>query len=600
MTVPAPLPTDEARRIERLRALAILDTAPEEMFDALVRLAADICEVPISLVSLVDSDRQWFKANVGLPGVTETPRDIAFCSHAILDDDVMEISDATLDSRFANNPLVTSDPSIRFYAGAPLKMSDGTKLGTLCVIDRHAKRLSSWQLKMLGNLAAAVVQGIEFRRRAIEAINSLASSEAVAAKSERFVKSIADAMPGMVAYWDSSLLCRFANKRYGEWFGKLPEELIGVKTIKELLGEELFVRNEIYIRGVLAGKQQQFERTLTKADGTLGYTWANYVPDFNSAGVVVGFFVLVTDVTPLKEAKAGLELAASVYESIDDGITVTDANATILTVNPAFTKITGYAAEEVIGQNPRIFKSERHDNAFYSAMWLELTTKGRWEGELWNRRKNGDVYPERMSISAVRDSEGAVIRYVAVFNDISDYWRKDEHVRHLAFHDALTDLPNRSLLTERLERQISLSEREHRKLAVLFLDLDGFKHVNDTLGHAVGDDLLKVVAQILLASVRQSDTVARLGGDEFVIMLDNPANRDEVTHIASRIVTKINEPMSLRGHPIHIGTSMGIAIFPNDGSTPTDLVQNADKAMYAAKTSQKNTYRFFDEGTTVS
>lgn len=424
--------------------------------------------------------------------------------------------------------------------------------------------------------------------------NAEISALAAAAEGERFLKSITDAVPGMVAYWDDGLRCRFANKRYLEWFGRLPEELIGIVTLKELLGEKLFALNEPYILGALAGAPQRFERTLTKADGTIGYTWASYIPDFDAAGKVIGFIVLVTDVTPLKEAESGLKLAASVYTSTDDGITVTDASALILTVNPAFTKITGYTAEEAIGQNPSILKSNRQDQAFYIAMWRDITSNGRWEGELWNRRKNGEVYLARMTITAVRDEAGAVLRYVAVFNDITDLWRKDEHIRHLAFHDALTDLPNRSLLMERLDRQIAMSEREKRELAIMFLDLDGFKLVNDTLGHEVGDDVLKAVAQRIVNLVRQTDTVARLGGDEFVIMLDNPGNRDELAYIASRIIDTVNEPISLCGKTAHVGTSVGIATFPSDGKTPADLILSADTAMYAAKTLGKNTHRFFD------
>lgn len=420
-----------------------------------------------------------------------------------------------------------------------------------------------------------------------------------AAEREHFIKSVTDAIPGMVAYWDSSLLCRFANKRYLEWFGRLPEELIGLVTLNELLGEKIFALNEPYILGALAGVAQRFERTLTKEDGTISYTWANYIPDVDTHGAVVGFFVLVTDVTPLKEAETGLELAASVYASTDDGIMITDANAVILTANPAFTRITGYTAEEVIGQKPSILKSHRQDQAFYAAIWRDIADKGRWEGELWNRRKNGEVYPERMTITVARDAAGAALRYVAVFRDITDLWRKDEHIRHLAFHDALTDLPNRSLLMELLGRQIAISEREKRELAVLFLDLDGFKTVNDTLGHVVGDDVLKAVAQKIRALIRQTDTVARLGGDEFVILLDNPMNRDKVAQIAGLIIAAINEPGIFRGTTTRLGASVGIAMFPIDGTTPADLISSADTAMYAAKIGGKNACRFFDAAMTV-
>ena len=186
-----------------------------------------------------------------------------------------------------------------------------------------------------------------------------------------------------------------------------------------------------------------------------------------------------------------------------------------------------------------------------------------------------------------------------MFHDITDVWHKNEHIRHLAFHDPLTDLPNRSLLMERLERQIALGDREQRSMAVLFLDLDRFKFVNDNFGHDIGDDLLKSVAQKLQALVRHSDTVARLGGDEFVIKLNNPANGEEVAHIAERIVTVINEPMVFGGKTVQVGTSIGIALYPTDGETPAELIRNADTALYAAKSSGKNTYRFYSPSMTV-
>ena len=444
-------------------------------------------------------------------------------------------------------------------------------------------------------LISSVAEGRQrANMRARHAKEQAESFARTAAKRERFIISITDAMPGMVGYWDSCLRCRFANKRYLEWFGKLPEELIDIVTLKELLGEKLFAFNEPYILGALAGVSQHFERPLTKADGTIGYTWANYIPDIDATGVVAGFFVLITDVTPLKEAETELKLAASVYSSTDDGITVTDADGVILTVNPAFTRITGYTEAEAIGQKPNILKSNRQDQAFYTAMWQEVADNGRWEGELWNRRKNGDVYPQRLTITVARDAAGEALRYVAVFRDITELWRKDEHIRHLAVHDALTDLPNRTLLMERLGRQIAMCEREQRELAVLFLDLDGFKAVNDTLGHIVGDDVLKAVAQKILAWTRQTDTVARIGGDEFVIMLDNPENREMVAQISTRIIATVNEPMIFRGMTAQVGTSIGIAMFPGDGSTPADLIASADTAMYAAKTGGKNAYRFFD------
>lgn len=432
----------------------------------------------------------------------------------------------------------------------------------------------------------------KFEVELLNARNRAESSALALAESENFVKTVTDAMPSLVAYWDKDLRCRFANKTYLEWFGKLPEAIIGT-TLQDLLGERLFTLNEPYILEVLAGEIQVFERTLTKTDGSTCFTLTNYLPDFDALGVVVGFFVLVSDVTTIKAAELELRLAASVFECTVEGIMVTDDQGIILSVNAAFFKITGYTAEEVIGQTPRLLKSNRHDQDFYATLWQTIASEGCWEGEIWNRRKDGEVFLEWQSITAIHGATDEPVRYVSVFNDITKFWQKDERMRHLALHDSLTDLPNRTLLMERLDYLLATTEREQRNIAVLFLDLDGFKSVNDKLGHDIGDDLLKSVAKKLLAQVRHLDTVARLGGDEFVILLDNPVNNDEVERIATRIVATINVPMELRGKSASVGVSIGIAMHPVHGQTTTELMKNADTAMYAAKKAGKNTYHFF-------
>lgn len=427
--------------------------------------------------------------------------------------------------------------------------------------------------------------------RANEVKKHSGSKAIPSAASEPFFQSIIDALPNMIGYWDMNLHFRYANKAYQAWFGKLPEEIIGTH-IRDLMGEQLYALNEPYIIKALAGETQQFERTLQKADGSVGYIVGNYMPDISPDGTVAGIIIMANDVTRIKEAEAQLELAASVFRNTIEGITVTNAQGIILSVNAAFSSITGYQSDEVIGQNTRLLKSHRHDQAFFVAMWCEITSKGQWKGSLWNRRKNGAVYLQRMTITMIRDSQGNPIRYVSVFNDITDLWHEDEYLKHLAFHDALTDLPNRTLLMERLDQQIAIAKREQCGMALLFLDLDRFKFVNDTFGHNVGDDLLKMVAQKLLAQVRQSDTVARLGGDEFIIQLRNRTNKNDVRHIAERIIGTINEPMELHGAQVQIGASIGIAMFPQDGNDSITLMKNADTAMYAAKKAGKNTVRF--------
>ncbi len=423
------------------------------------------------------------------------------------------------------------------------------------------------------------------KARSIESTRDLA-------QSKHFLETITNSLPGLIAYWDKDLRCRFANQSFLDWFGKAPETMLGI-SIQELMGERLFSLNEPYIRGALKGEKQQFERSLTKANGSVGHALVNYVPDIKANGEVAGMFVLVSEVTLLKEAEARLQLAASVFHNTVEGILVTDADSTILSVNPSFTQITGYTAEEAIGKTPRILKSKHHDQAFYAAMWRDINTTGHWQGEIWNRRKNGEVYLEQLTITKVHRSNSEPIQYVSVFNDITKSRYNDERIKHLAFHDALTDLPNRFLLMDRLDHQMAKAERDKSCLAVMFLDLDRFKAVNDTLGHEIGDDLLRSVAQKLQAQVRQSDTVSRLGGDEFIILLDSPANDEEVAYIAGRVLAAIREPMEFRGRAAQVGASIGIAMFPRDGNTPVELIQRADAAMYAVKERGRNTYRFF-------
>jgi diguanylate cyclase (GGDEF)-like protein/PAS domain S-box-containing protein len=420
----------------------------------------------------------------------------------------------------------------------------------------------------------------KFEVELLDARNRAESSLLALAERESFVKTFIDAVPGLVTYWDKDLCCRFVNKTYLEWFGTLPEAIISTTL------------NEPSVLGVLAGESQVFEATLTKADGSICFTTANYLPDFNALGAVVGFFVLVCDITTVKTTELELRLAARVFECTVEGIMVTDDQGIILSVNAAFSKITGYTAKEAIGQTPRLLKSNHHDQDFYAALWQIIASVGCWEGEIWNRRKDGEVFLEWQSITAIHGANFEPVRYVSVFNDITKFWQKNERMRHLAVHDSLTDLPNRTLLVERLDHLLAMTEREHRNIAVLFLDLDGFKAVNDKLGHDIGDDVLKSVAKKLLAQVRQLDTVARLGGDEFVILLDNPMNNDEVAGIAARIVSIINVPVELRGKSASVGVSIGIAMYPVDGRTTAELMKSADTAMYAAKLAGKNSYKF--------
>ena len=288
-----------------------------------------------------------------------------------------------------------------------------------------------------------------------------------------------------------------------------------------------------------------------------------------------------------------LMLAGTVIDNTSEGVMITDAAGRILSVNPAFCQITGYAAEEALGNKASMLKSDRHDHAFFCNMWSLLARDGCWQGEMWNRRKNGDLYLQRLSINRVPGEEGVADTYVGVFNDITDQRRKEEKILHLAFHDPLTDLPNRLLLQDRLDHAISRARRESRKLAVMFIDLDHFKSVNDSHGHDLGDLALCEAADRIKAALREMDTVARMGGDEFLALLEDIVDAGDCGGIAQGMIDSLCRPMSLGDHRVLMGASIGIAVYPEDGGTSGDLIRVADDAMYRAKSAGRNTFRFF-------
>lgn len=289
-----------------------------------------------------------------------------------------------------------------------------------------------------------------------------------------------------------------------------------------------------------------------------------------------------------------LRLACSIMESTSEGILVTDEHGTIIYVNPAFTRITGYRAEEAIGNKPNLLKSDHHDLSFYNALWQALLTEGRWEGEIWNRRKDGSAYPELLTINRIPATDGAPVCYASVFRDISVLHQANERIQYLAFHDALTGLPNRALFQDRLEQAVERAKREQQRLAVIFIDLDGFKEINDNLGHDIGDLLLQEIAQRIRDRLRRgTDTVARLGGDEFVVLMEDLSDPGHCITLAAEIIEDVATPVALRGHAVRVGASLGIAFFPEDGDDTLELMKRADIAMYAAKAAGKSTYRLF-------
>lgn len=295
----------------------------------------------------------------------------------------------------------------------------------------------------------------------------------------------------------------------------------------------------------------------------------------------------------VEERTARNRLASAVIENTAEGVMVMTPDATIVEVNPAFTRITGYPSGEVIGQPAKILRSDKHDAHFFDLGWQQLRTTGRWEGEMWSRRRDGEIFLERRTIDAVRSAKGEVTHYVSVFNDITDDYEKDQQLLHQALHDPLTGLGNRKLLMERLDQGIARAARYRKRLGVLFFDLDQFKAVNDSLGHHIGDELLRGIAQRLSKRLRATDTLARLGGDEFVVLMSDLERPTDAVVLAQGLLDVFSKPFELPETRIHMRTSLGIAIYPDDGTEPDVLMKNADMALYAAKAAGRNTYHFF-------
>ncbi|HRD67179.1 MAG TPA: EAL domain-containing protein [Candidatus Competibacter sp.] len=383
------------------------------------------------------------------------------------------------------------------------------------------------------------------------------------------------------------------NRRFEELFGYAEDEMLGQGT--EILYPTVEFYDAIGERAYSAlavGETYIEEVWFKRKDGSRfwGYLHGKALDLQQPRGASVWIFA---DLTEQKHAQERLRLAASVFENTAEGIMITDTDRIILAINRGFTEITGYAAEEVIGKTPALLHSGRQSPVVYREMWEAIRRSGKWRGEIWNRRKNGEIYAELLSISAVKDEDGQATHYVGVFSDITAQKQAEQQLSFLAHHDSLTGLPNRVLFNDRLTHAIRRAARESVQVAVLFIDLDHFKNVNDTLGHHLGDRLLWMVTGELQKTVRASDTLARLGGDEFALLVEGLDGVQDAFLVAQKLLGVFAQSFALAEHELYISASIGIAMYPNDGQDAHDLVKNADAAMYQAKAKGRNSYHCY-------
>ncbi|WP_282339834.1 MULTISPECIES: phosphodiesterase DibA [Pseudomonas] len=303
--------------------------------------------------------------------------------------------------------------------------------------------------------------------------------------------------------------------------------------------------------------------------------------------------------TARRANEASLRQAAAVFDSTLEGVLVTDTEQRIVHVNRAFQRITGYEEKEVMGKVPSMFQSGRHDDAFYQVMWKSLNQRGEWSGEIWNRRKSGEIFPIWQNLRAIHDENGELSHYVAVFSDITAIKRSQNELDHLAHHDPLTSLPNRLLFIERVESALKRIFADKRGGAVMVVDLDHFKHINESLGHNIGDQLLKGVAERLRGLLEDGMTLARMGGDEFALIYEDCPHVEQAAALATRILEEIKAPFSLGGHELFTGASIGISLYPGDARTVQQLLRNADSALFKAKSSGREGYAFYTQELTA-
>ncbi|MGZ5628681.1 MAG: EAL domain-containing protein [Methylobacter sp.] len=419
-------------------------------------------------------------------------------------------------------------------------------------------------------------------------------------ESEARFRTMADSAPVLIWIAGPDKSFHYFNKGWLEFTGRSLEQEAGNGWIANVHPEDFQHCFNTYVTCFDARQEFRMEYRLRRSDGEYRWLLDHGVPLYDEQNTFLGYIGSCIDITQRKLAEANLRIASTAFES-QEAMLITDKSQNILRVNQAFVRVTGYSADEAVGKTPKLLKSGRQDPEFYHAMWEVLSRDGHWQGEIWNQRKNGEVYPEWLNITAVTDDRGQVTNYVASFTDITERKTAEDEIQYLAFHDPLTRLPNRRLLLERLKHGIDVEKREGKQLALLMLDLDRFKAVNDSLGHQAGDLLLQQVAERISARLREVDLVVRLGGDEFIVLLEDIVHPDNAARVAKEIIEELSRPFRLnQTDDVRIGASIGISLYPQHGAKAEVLLDHADAALYHAKDQGRGCYAYFSEDLTVA
>ncbi|MES2994175.1 MAG: diguanylate cyclase [Pseudomonadota bacterium] len=599
--VPAPLPTNEAARLAALHRLRVLDTLPEQVYDDIVHLAAQLCGTPIGLISLIDGDRQWFKARIGLPA-DETPRDMAFCAHAIAGDEpLLMVEDATRDARFDDNPLVTGDPGIRFYAGAPIVTSDGHALGTVCVIDTAPNRLTDAQVRSLQALARQATALLELRLRTLVSEEQSRALERLGAEADEERRRSAEMLDlvlrgGNLGLWDLHVPSgRFnASPRECEMLG---HDLTAAHRIvwRELLHPEDRAVVDRAILAHLAGETAyyQIEHRLRHADGRWIWVLAHAViaeraPD-GSPLRIVGTHL---DVTERKLAERALGDSQRRLRLITDSLPAMvahiDGEQRYRFLSGHIQRTHGIDTDAALGRTMR----EVRGDAVYADLQphVEAALRGQPTSFVYTERVGERTLQYQSHYVPDVEAGGRVLGFYAMTFDITELRETRARLEQLARIDPLTGLPNRRQFDERIREGMARARRLKQPMAVMFLDIDHFKSINDSLGHAGGDAVLCEFARRLRESVRITDTVARFAGDEFVLLLEGVATPADLDALADKVVRGIRPPFEVGGLARSVTTSAGVAVYDGAALDAPALLAQADRALYRAKQAGRDRY----------
>jgi diguanylate cyclase (GGDEF)-like protein/PAS domain S-box-containing protein len=637
MSIPRLAP-HEVNRLEALQGYKILDTDAEQAFDALTALAAYICGTPIALVSLVDAHRQWFKSKVGLEA-TETPRELAFCAHAIQQpDELLIVPNALEDERFATNPLVTSDPNIRFYAGAPLVTPKGYAIGTLCAIDRVPRQLAPQQIEALRALSCQVMAQLELR---LNLFNLVQTNEALRQSEERY-RTLYEDTPSMYFTVSQEAKILSVNRFGAEKLGYTVEELVGQPGLNIIHEDDKKFVLDKFIQHLQNPTQMaHWESRKVRKDGSVLWVKENIRTVQNVGSEIVIMFAC-EDISERKITEVALQKVKDKLE-----LKVEERTSELREINEQLRSeiIERQQAEAALKESKERYALAvrgakdglwdwklKTNDVYFSSRWKSLL--GREESELNNSLNEWFKHihledTERVKVElathlegltphfeceyrmlhkdgtyrwmlsrglAVRDADGKAFRMAGSQTDITERKLAEEQLLHDAFHDSLTGLPNRALFMDRLGHAVERVKRhEDSVFAVLFIDLDRFKVVNDSLGHMSGDRLLMTTAKRLEHCLRSGDTLARLGGDEFTILLEDIKDINDATNVAQRVQASLTLPFSLSGQEVFITASIGIVLSTTGYERLEDILRDADTAMYRAKAQGKACHQVFDK-----